>query len=208
MFTAIFEALSNFIINVIFQTGLWGVFLLMTAESACIPVPSEVILPFAGFLVAEGKLSFWGATFAGALGNLFGSLLAYFLGQRVGLDFLKKYGKYILISKKDIEIAHKFFEKYGQQTVFFSRLLPVVRTFISLPAGVAKMNLKKFITLTFLGSFLWSIFLLYLGIKMQENWQKILDYFHKFDLLIGISVILLIILYIKRHLKEEFSESN
>lgn len=201
MFTNLIEILSNFIIQIISATGLWGVFVLMALESACIPIPSEVIMPFSGFLVVQEKLSFWGVVFAGALGNLVGSLLAFYAGKFLGLSFLEKYGKYILISRKDLRKTHQFFEKHGEETVFFSRLLPVIRTFISLPAGVAETEIKKFSIYTFLGSFIWSMFLVFLGVRLGEYWQEILIWFHKFDLLVGIILIGAIILYIKHHLK-------
>lgn len=174
---------------------------MMTAESACIPIPSEIIMPFAGFLVASGKLSFWLVILAGTLGNLAGSLLAYLVGVSGGYTLIEKYGKYILISHHDLQKAHKWFEKKGEVTVFFSRLLPVIRTFISLPAGVSKMDIKKFSFYTTLGSFFWTIVLTYLGTKMGENWTKLQNYFHKFDLLIGLILIAGIVWYIRRHIR-------
>jgi len=204
MFANLINILANFVISVIGFGGLWGIFLMMAAESACIPIPSEVIMPFAGFLVAQGKLSFWLVVIVGTFGNLIGSWLAYFLGTGEGYKLIKKYGKYILISHHDLEKAHFWFEKWGEATVFFSRLLPVIRTFISLPAGVAKMDLKKFTFFTLLGSLPWAIGLTYLGTKMGENWTKLQVYFHKFDLLIGIILIVGIVWYIRRHLQKNF----
>lgn len=201
MFTNLINLIVFWVTAVIAFSGYWGIFLMMTAESACIPIPSEVIMPFAGFLVVSGKLNFWLVVIAGTIGNLVGSWLAYWLGTGEGYNLLRKYGKYILISHHDLDKAHSWFEKRGEIMVFFSRLLPVVRTFISLPAGVARMNLKKFTFFTFLGSLLWAIGLTYLGTKMGENWNKIQDYFHKFDLLIGAILILGIVWYIRRHIK-------
>lgn len=201
MFTNLINLIVFWVTTAIAFSTYWGIFLMMTAESACIPIPSEIIMPFAGFLVAQGKLSFWLVILAGTLGNLIGSLLAYLIGSSGGYALIKKYGKYILISYHDLQKAHSWFEKKGEVTILVSRILPVIRTFISLPAGVAKMDLKKFTFFTLLGSLPWSIGLVYLGTKMGENWNKLQVYFHKFDLLIGIILIAGIVWYIRRHIK-------
>lgn len=202
MFTSIIEFFTHLIISFINQTSYLGIFFLMLAESACIPIPSEIIMPFSGFAVASGNLDFLKVVIAGTLGNLAGSVLAYFVGSLKGYSFLERYGKYFLISKKDLQKSQEFFEKYGQATVFFSRLLPIIRTFISLPAGVAKMNFQKFVLYTSVGSFIWSAFLVFLGIKMGSKWSLILDYFHKFDLLVGVVLMSGIVFYIWSHLKK------
>jgi membrane protein DedA with SNARE-associated domain len=173
----------------------------MALESACIPIPSEVIMPFSGFLVFTGKFSLWQVALWGAVGNLAGSILAYWIGVYGGLPLIEKYGKYILISRRDLKRAHNWFEKHGQSTVFFSRLLPAVRTFISLPAGIARMNFKKFCFYTFTGSLLWSYVLAYAGLKAGENWQSLKIYFEKFDYLIVGVLILAIIWWIGHHFK-------
>jgi len=174
----------------------------MALESACIPIPSEMIMPFAGFLVWQGQFSLWQVVLWGALGNLVGSIIAYIIGYYGGRPLVEKYGKYIFVSRRDLESADKWFLEYGQGAVFFSRLLPIIRTFISLPAGIAKMNFKKFCLYTFLGALLWSYFLAYAGLIMGENWENLKIYFHKFDLVIGILIILGIIWWIKRHLSQ------
>jgi len=160
----------------------------MTVESALIPLPSEVTMPFSGSLVAIGRFNLVMVAIAGALGNLAGSLVAYALGfwgqENVARLVIKKYGKYLLISEHEFERAEKWFRKYGEIIVFISRLMPVIRTFISLPAGIAKMNLTKFIIYTTVGSFLWSLFLAYIGMVFGQNWNVLGGYFHKFDLLI------------------------
>lgn len=199
MISAIIAWLSSLVIGIISTTGYFGVFILMALESACIPIPSEVILPFSGFLVWEGQFVLWQVILWGALGNLFGSIIAYAVGYFGGRRVIEKYGKYILISSHDLDLADNWFKKYGQATVFFSRLLPIVRTFISLPAGIARMDFKKFCFYTFVGCLPWSWLLAYFGIVMGENWEGLKVYFHKFDLVIGIVIILGIIWWIRRH---------
>lgn len=201
MILDILNWLVSFITEIISSGGYLGIFFFMVLESACFPIPSEIIMPFSGYLVFAGKFSFWPVVLAGALGNLVGSLVAYFLGFFELRNVLEKYGKYILISKKDLDRADKWFAKHGTETAFFSRLLPIVRTFISLPAGIAKTNIKKFILYTFAGSFIWSAFLTYIGLKLGENWQEIQIYFHKFDILIIAVIILAITWFIRKHLK-------
>lgn len=201
MITSIVAWLAALIVSIISSTGYFGIFLLMALESACVPIPSEVIMPFSGFLVFAGKFSLWQVALWGAVGNLAGSILAYRVGVYGGLPLIEKYGKYILISHRDLDRAHKWFEKHGQSAVFFSRLLPAVRTFISLPAGIARMNFKIFCFYTFAGSLLWSYALAYAGLKMGENWQGLKIYFEKFDYLIITVFILLTAWWIRRHLK-------
>jgi len=154
MFSPI-EFLSETAIHLIESLGYWGVFIGMTIESACIPLPSEIIMPFAGYVVWEGQMTLWGITLVGALGNLFGSLIAYYVGWKGGRPLLEKYGKYIFITHSKLNLADEWFEKYGHEAVLISRVLPGVRTFISLPAGITHMDLKKFIIYTFFGSIPW-----------------------------------------------------
>ncbi len=201
MATQIIDILANFVISTIHILGYSGIFLLMLIESCGILMPSEVIMPFSGFLVADGSLNFWLVATVGALGNLAGSLLAYWIGWKGGRPLIEKYGRYILISKHDLGSSHRWFEKYGEWAVFFGRVLPVVRTFISFPAGVAKMNIKKFSLFTFAGAFLWSAALAYAGVKMGTNWDLIREKMHNFDLAIGIIIVLFIAWWIWRHIK-------
>lgn len=200
MITSIITWLASLAIGIISSTGYFGVFFLMLLESACIPVPSEIIMPFAGFLVWQGQFNLWQVVLWGALGNLAGSIIAYVVGYYGGRPLVEKYGKYIFVSKRDLELADKWFSKYGQSTVFFSRLLPVIRTFISLPAGIAKMDFKKFCLYTFLGVLFWSYFLAYAGLIMGENWDNLRIYFEKFDFVIIAVVIVGIIWWVRRHL--------
>jgi len=197
----ILSLITNFIINAISSWGYFGVGALMAIESACVPLPSEVIMPFAGFLVAQGKFSLIGVALAGALGCVVGSVVAYAVGIWGGRAFIEKYGKYVLISHHDLALADRFFNKYGSAAIFFSRLLPVVRTFISLPAGIAKMNFSRFVIYTFLGSLPWCLALAYVGMVLGEHWNTLGVYFHKFDFVIVVIILIGVIWYVRRHLK-------
>ncbi|MSU75408.1 MAG: DedA family protein [Candidatus Magasanikbacteria bacterium] len=208
MITKIIDILAAVVIGVIGYLGYAGIFLLMLVESCGVPMPSEVIMPFSGFLVYKGQLALWVVIIVGTLGNLVGSLLAYWIGYRGGRPLIEKYGKYILISKHDLDLADRWFSKYGQFTVFFGRLLPVVRTYISFPAGIAKMDLKKFSLYTFLGAFLWSWLFAWLGIKMGANWEQIRATLHNFDLAIAIGILVLIALYVWRHIRNRKRHSS
>lgn len=185
--------------------GWWGVIAAMTIESACIPLPSEVTMPLAGwFLIQDKGLSVWHTLWAGlygALGCTVGSVITYWIGALGGRPILEKYGKYVLISRHDIEVADRWFSKYGEATAFFSRLLPIVRTFISLPAGVARMNFAKFTVLTFVGSFLWCIALGWAGFTFGANWRVIRAWMRPFDIPIAIALLVLAGWYVYRHVK-------
>ncbi|MEO6508861.1 MAG: DedA family protein [Patescibacteria group bacterium] len=185
MIDSIISALTHFIINFIQGTGYLGVFLLMTAESALIPIPSEVTMPFAGYLASLGTFNIYLVILVGALANLFGSLLAYALGYYSEDLFIRslirKYGKFILISEHEYDRSEKWFRKYGENIVLFTRVMPIVRTFISLPAGIAKMNIWKFSLFTFIGSLIWSTFLTYIGFTLGKNWHSIEGIYRKFE---------------------------
>jgi len=194
--------LSGIIIQIIDSTGYAGIFVLMALESANIPVPSEIIMPFSGYLVFQGKFNLLWVALWGAFGNLAGSVISYYLGFFGGRVFLEKYGKFLFITKHDLDLADKWFQKYGTITIFASRVLPVVRTFISFPAGIARMNIWKFSVYTFGGSFIWSYFLAYVGVITGENWTILEGYFRKFDWAIVLLGILFIIWWIGRHLSK------
>lgn len=206
MITGLLETLAHFIISVIESTGYLGIFILMTLESALIPLPSEVTMPFAGYLVTQGKFNFWLVVLAGGIGNLVGSLIAYYIGffleESVLHGLVRKYGRFVLLTMHDYERAEGWFRSHGEIIAFASRLLPAVRTFISLPAGVAEMNVVRFSIYTLLGSLMWSAFLTFIGVKLGENWHSISDYFHKFDLIIGgfLGAAVLLYLWHKRDL--------
>lgn len=199
----IINALANFVTTIVSHLGYPGIFLLMALESACIPIPSEFIMPFSGFLVATGQMNFWLVVIIGSFGNLAGSLFAWWVGYKGGRPFVEKYGKYILLSHHDLDSADRYFQKYGQGTVFFTRLLPVIRTFISLPAGISKMDFKKFALYTFIGVIPFTALLTYAGVKLRENWAGLQPYFHKFDLIILVAVVLALIWFVFRHLKRK-----
>jgi len=185
--------------TVIGTTGYAGIALLMAIESACIPLPSELIMPFAGYLVFEGKLSlFWAAT-AGAIGCNLGSLIAYEIGYHGGRPLVEKFGSYILLGRRELDWAEGFFRRGGQVTVLIGRLLPVVRTFIALPAGIARMPRGRFHLYTFLGSWPWCFGLAYLGMKLGENWRSLGQYFHKFDAVIGVLLFLGVVYFAYSH---------
>jgi membrane protein DedA with SNARE-associated domain len=161
--------------------GYWGIALGMALESACIPIPSEIVLPFGGFLAARGDITFTEAVLAGQLGGLFGSILAYEVGRRGGRALLEKYGKYVLISTEELDVADRWFAQRGEATVLVARLLPGVRTFISLPAGIAGMNFGRFLFYSFLGMLPWSFLFTWAGFKLGDNWNLVREYLHKFD---------------------------
>lgn len=172
----------------------------MALESCNIPIPSEVILPLSGFLVGQGTFAFWPAVLAGTIGGTLGSAVSYWIGALGGRPLMLKYGKYVLISAADAARADQFFEKYGDATAFFSRLLPVIRTFISLPAGITRMNFGKFVLFTFAGSLLWSIVLVYVGQLLGQNWIEVREVLQRFDYLIVALVLAAVVLYVWRHL--------
>ena len=172
MTAKILTALSTFVILVISTGGYFGILALMAIESACIPLPSEVIMPFSGYLVYTGRFSLlWVATM-GALGCNVGSAIAYAIGYYGGRPLVEKYGSYILLTRHELDLADRFFARYGSVTVFISRLLPVVRTFIALPAGIARMEQVRFHLYTFVGSWPWCLGLAYVGMKLGERWDS------------------------------------
>jgi membrane protein DedA with SNARE-associated domain len=202
MIARILEFLSAIIVAVISTLGYSGIVLLMAIESACIPLPSEIIMPFSGYLVSTGQMNIWLVGFAGAIGCVLGSLVAYWVGMKGGRPLIEKYGRYLLVSKHDLDMADRWFEKRGEIIVFVSRMLPAIRTFIAFPAGVARMNLKRFVIYTFAGSFPWCLGLAYIGQKLGEKWNEddtLKTWFHRFDFLIGIVAVILAAWWIWRH---------
>ncbi len=185
--------------------GYAGVFVAMTIESAMIPLPSELILPYAGFLVSDPSQlepitgqpwSFWITVVVATLGNTTGSLIAYAIGAWGGRPFLERYGRYILIRPHEIELADRFFARWGAQTVFIGRLLPIVRTFISFPAGVARMPLGKFVLYSTLGALPWSMLLVYAGVVLGASWEDIRHALQPFDLAIAVAAVLAVLLFL------------
>lgn len=201
LINSILIAMIQFIEVVITKMGACGIALLMAIESCNIPLPSEAILTFAGYLVTKNVMTIHTASWAGAIGCVLGSIPSYYLGYFGGRPFIQKYGKWFLISHKDLEIADKWAEKYGDWSFFICRMLPVVRTFISLPAGILRANFPKFIFFTFLGSLVWSYFLVYIGIKFGENIDKFKELWHSFDVIIILLCVVFGVWYIYRHFK-------
>lgn len=171
--------------------GYVAIFLLMVAESACIPFPSEVTMLVGGWYAATGTLEFFWVGVAGVLGNIVGSWLAYGVGRRLGRGVLDRYGRYVLIKSHDIDRAEVWWDKHGEAATFFSRLLPVIRTFISLPAGIAKMPFGKFTLYTFLGVVPWTFALAWLGVVVGDNWESVLSYFDIPTLIIGTALVVI-----------------
>ena len=182
MIARIIETLAAFVIATISSSGYMGIVLLMAIESACIPLPSEIIMPFSGYLIFRGEFGLLWVGLAGGFGCVVGSVPAYYLGLYGGRPLVERYGKYVLLSHRDLDLADRWFNRYGDWTIFFGRLLPVVRTFISFPAGVARMNFPRFVAYTFLGSFPWCLGLAWLGYQLGERWDTLGVYFHRFDL--------------------------
>src|SRR5262245_49097603 len=204
MIARIIELLSAFIVATISALGYVGVVLLMAIESACIPLPSEIIMPFSGYLVYTGRFNLWLVAVAGAFGCVVGSLVAYWIGMYGGRPLIEKYGRFVLISHHDLDLADRWFARFGEAIVFVSRLLPVIRTFIAFPAGVARMNLKRFVVYTFLGSLPWCLGLAYVGQKLGEQWETnptLKTLFHRFDFVIGIIGLIALTWWVRRHFK-------
>ena len=202
MLEKLITLIAVWIMGVISSMGYAGIVLLMAIESACIPLPSEIIMPFAGFLVFKGELVLWIVAVAGALGCVLGSIPAYYLGMYGGRPLVEKYGKYILISHKDLNMADDWFAKHGDIIIFIARLLPAVRTFIAFPAGVARMNMPKFIAYTFVGSLIWCFILAYVGMKFGENRVMLKAYFHQFHYIIALLGAVFVAWYLRRHFQQ------
>jgi membrane protein DedA with SNARE-associated domain len=192
MIDQIISVLAAWIVEIISAAGYGGVVLLMAIESACIPLPSEVIMPFAGYLVSLGQFSLIGAATAGALGCNVGSTVAYYVAAKGGRPALERWGRYVLIGRTELERTDRFFERYGVAAVFFGRLLPVVRTFIAFPAGLTRMPMLKFQIYTFLGSWPWCFALAYIGSLLGARWDSDPTFrklFHDFDAVIAVIVV-------------------
>ena len=185
MLEGLVGAVTGFIVSAISAGGYGGIVFLMAIESACIPLPSEIIMPFAGYLVYRGELGLAGVSIAGALGCVVGSLAAYTVGARGGRPAIERWGRWVLLSPHELDVADRWFARWGRQTVFWARLLPVVRTFIALPAGVARMELSPFVWLTFLGSLPWCWALAYAGLRLAENWSRVREALHGLDVAVA-----------------------
>ena len=205
MTTHLLAALFSWISSVISSLGYGGVAALMAIESACIPLPSEMIMPFAGFLASKGRFTLWGITLAGSLGCVAGSIPAYYAGMYGGRPLVERYGKYLLVNPGHLDLAERFFARRGDLTVFFGRLLPVVRTFIAFPAGVARMPLGKFILYTFTGSLPWCLALGYIGMKVGEHLELLTPWFHRLDAVIVVAIVAGVAVFLRGQLKKRAS---
>ena len=211
MLESIIAPIAGFIIATIDAIGYVGIVILMAIESACIPLPSEIIMPFSGYLVSTGRFDLIMVATAGAIGCNLGSTLAYVIGYYGGRPLVEKWGAYILMSRRDLDLADRFFARFGSITIFVSRLLPVIRTFIALPAGIARMNQVKFQIYTFLGSWPWCFALAYIGAKLGERWQSdptLRDALHRFDAVIVVLILAGIAWYVWRHWKHRLSAED
>lgn len=208
MIGTVVAAVSGFILSTIRSGGYAGVAGLMAVESACIPLPSELIMPFAGFLASQGRFNVWVLGAVGAVGCLAGSIPAYYLGRLGGRPLIEKYGKWVLISRRDLDVADRLFDRHGEVVVFFGRLLPVIRTFIAFPAGVSRMRMGRFAVYTLLGSFPWCLGLAWLGVKLGEHWDTLGGYFHRFDAAIGVVILAAAALYVWRHVRQARLDSE
>lgn len=203
---SIIQAVTHWITTSIANLGYFGIVIMMGIESACIPLPSEIIMPFGGYLVYKDPAHFniWLMGVAGAVGCVWGSMVAYWAGKYGGRPFVEKYGRYILVRHKDLDKADAWFKRHGDAAIFFSRLLPVVRTFISFPAGISGMRFGRFIVYTFLGSLPWCLALAYVGKLLGEQWDtRLKGYFHGADVVIVAVIAVLIALYVWHHIKGE-----
>ncbi len=191
MIAGLIEKLALFTTAAISAMGYGGVVLLMGIESACIPLPSEIIMPFAGYLAYRGEFTLHGAALAGAVGCVAGSIPAYYVGKYGGRPAIERWGRYVLVSRREIELADRLFARWGQWVVLGGRLLPVIRTFIAFPAGVARMSVARFLVYTFVGSYPWCLALAWVGMKLGERWnqdQRLKAAFHRFDLAVGVAL--------------------
>jgi membrane protein DedA with SNARE-associated domain len=201
MLSHLLASVTGFILQVINSGGYVGIMFLMGLESAAIPLPSEIIMPFSGFLVHAGRFTLLGIALAGAIGSVLGSWLTYFIGKYGGRPLVRKYGHLVFVTYEDLEMVDGFFNRFGHWATFLGRMVPVVRTYISLPAGVTRVKFWQFSVTCFIGSFLWSLFLGWIGLKLAQNWEALHPIFQKVDLLIVLAAVIGITWWVRRHLK-------
>ena len=198
----IVEKLVEIIVAGISLGGYFGIFVLMALESMVAPVPSEVVMPFAGYLVLQGTFNFWLSLLASSIGSIAGSLLSYYIGIYGGRPFILKFGNYLLLEEEHLEWTEKWFKKRGDKTIFISRFVPVVRHLISMPAGIAKMPMRRFLVYTFAGASIWNFILLYAGLKLGSHWNKIHEYSKQLDIIFVAAVILFLAYFVWKHHKK------
>lgn len=197
----IVEKIVDYIVAGISTGGYFGVFVLMALESMIAPVPSEVVMPFAGYLVLQEQFNFWIVLLASSLGSIFGSFLSYYTGFYGGRPLVLKFGKYLLLEEEHLEWTEKWFRKQGDKTIFISRFVPVVRHLISIPAGMAEMPMHKFLTYTFIGASMWNFILLYAGLRLGAHWDKIHQFSKELDIVFVAAVALFLAYFVWKHRK-------
>jgi len=205
MISTLVEQLASLTVDVISAMGYGGIVLLMAIESACIPLPSEIIMPFAGYLVYRGEMTLQGAALAGAVGCLVGSIPAYYLGMLGGRPLIERYGRWVLISRRELDLADRLFQRHGQWVVFAGRLLPMVRTFIAFPAGVARMPMGRFILYTLAGSYPWCLCLAWAGRKLGQAWRtdpRFRELYHRFELVVLVALVVAVCWYVWQRVRE------
>jgi len=195
------ELVSEYVTAFIAAVGYPGIFVLMALESMITPLPSELVMPFAGFLVSTNALDFWLVAFVGALGSLAGSLISYYAGMKLGRPFVLRFGKFLLLDESHLALAEKWFKSHGKKTIFIGRLIPAVRHVISIPAGLGKMNVLEFSVFTFAGAFVWCSFLAYVGVVLEENWQVILRYTTAIDVIVVAAAVVAAGFFVFSHMK-------
>ncbi len=192
---------THFIVQTISNLGYTGVAALMAIESAAIPLPSEIIMPFAGFLVASGRFTLLGLALAGAVGSTIGSLATYAIGFYGGRPLIRRFGHWVFVTERELNFTERFFNKFGSLSSFLGRLLPVIRTFISFPAGIGKAPIISFTLYSFVGSFIWSYFLAWVGLRLRDEWSILEMYFRKFDIAITGVIVAGLVYWVIRHIK-------
>jgi len=197
----ILQPIAAFILSLISNWGYAGVIVCMTIESACIPLPSEIIMPFSGYLVTTGRFNIWAVALAGAVGNVFGSWIGYWLGTVGGRPLAERLERWHIIRVEEYDRADRWLKRHGLQVAFWTRLLPIVRTFISFPAGAARVPFGRFTSYTFAGSYIWALGLAWVGVFFGENWERIRSFWHGFDLAVVVGLAGLFLFWLRSHLK-------
>jgi membrane protein DedA with SNARE-associated domain len=195
--------IADYATRLIDATGYPGVFVLMTMESMVFPVPSEAVMPFAGFLVATQHFTMAGIILASTLGSIVGSLLSYWIGRYGGVSFINRWGKYLLLNQHDLEVTEAFFNKRGSITILICRFIPVVRHLISIPAGTGRMNIFTFLVFTVIGAGLWNTFLSFLGYYLRQNWEIVMKYSHIVDIVVVLILLAGVFYFVARHVKRK-----
>ena len=201
MLETILKPISSFVLSVISTWGYAGIVVCMTIESACIPLPSEVIMPFSGYLVTTGRFTLWGVALAGAIGNVLGSWIGYWLGSVGGRPLAERLSRWHVVRVEEYDRADRWLHRHGLQVAFWTRLVPIVRTFVSFPAGAARVPIARFTMYTFVGSYIWSFILAWVGAKFGEHWESIHEVWRGFDLAVLVALVALFLLWLRSHFK-------